>query len=58
MVVEFYPLSAVDVNIPPSLGEVVFDKSLVLEGVVSDDSCRDEPCMHGGTCTVTWNDFR
>lgn len=57
MVVEFYPLSAEDVNIPPPLGKVVFDKTLVLEGVVSDDSCRDEPCMHGGICTITWNDF-
>ncbi|KAK9511458.1 hypothetical protein O3M35_000110 [Rhynocoris fuscipes] len=57
MVVEFYPLSAKDLDIPLPLGKVIFNESLVLKGIVSDDSCRDEPCMHGGTCTVTWNDF-
>lgn len=28
-----------------------------MEGVVSDDSCRSNPCVNGGNCTVTWNDF-
>ncbi|KAL1131733.1 hypothetical protein AAG570_011346 [Ranatra chinensis] len=57
MVVEFFPLTANDLDVPPPLGKVTFDNSSVLRGVVSDDTCRDEPCMHGGTCTVTWNDF-
>ncbi|XP_078734164.1 protein crumbs homolog 2-like isoform X3 [Lampetra fluviatilis] len=26
-------------------------------GCGSDDACRSSPCMHDGTCTVTWNDF-
>ncbi|XP_050730772.1 protein crumbs-like isoform X2 [Eriocheir sinensis] len=29
----------------------------VLEGTVSDDTCSSAPCMNGGTCNVTWNDF-
>ncbi|XP_014260565.1 protein crumbs isoform X1 [Cimex lectularius] len=57
MVVEFFPLNVEDLIIPPKLGQVLFNNSLVLEGVVSDNSCVDDPCMHGGICTVTWNDF-
>ncbi|XP_066466997.1 protein crumbs homolog 2 [Tiliqua scincoides] len=29
----------------------------VLAGCVSDDTCKPRPCLHGGHCTVTWNDF-
>jgi protein crumbs len=58
MVVELFPLKAEDLEIPPQFGTVSFDKTMVLEGVVSDNSCRDSPCEHGGTCFVTWNDFR
>lgn len=58
MVVEFFPLKAEDLEIPPQFGTVTFDRTLVLEGVVSDNSCTDSPCEHGGTCFVTWNDFR
>nr|XP_024214483.1 protein crumbs [Halyomorpha halys] len=57
MVVEFFPLDVKDLAPPLSLGSVNFDKDLVLQGIISDDNCRSEPCMHGGTCTVTWNDF-
>ncbi|PSN38075.1 hypothetical protein C0J52_00824 [Blattella germanica] len=58
MFVEFFPLNVEDLEIPPPFGQVLFDRSLVLEGVVSDDSCRDSPCKHNGSCYVTWNDFR
>jgi len=58
MVVEFFPLKVKGLEIPPQFGTVSFDKTLVLEGVVSDDSCRNSPCEHSGTCFVTWNDFR
>ncbi|KAL0979574.1 hypothetical protein UPYG_G00186790 [Umbra pygmaea] len=29
----------------------------VLDGCVSDESCKPGPCQNGGTCKVTWNDF-
>ncbi|XP_053137987.1 protein crumbs homolog 2 isoform X2 [Hemicordylus capensis] len=29
----------------------------VLLGCVSDDTCKAGPCLNGGCCTVTWNDF-
>jgi hypothetical protein len=58
MVVEFFPLEAEDLEIPPPFGAVSFDKMMVLKGVVSDNSCRSNPCEHSGTCFVTWNDFR
>ncbi|KAJ9583887.1 hypothetical protein L9F63_021779, partial [Diploptera punctata] len=56
--VEFFPLIAEDLKISPAFGEVSFDHNLVLEGVVSDDSCKSNPCQHNGSCYITWNDFR
>ncbi|XP_063909759.1 protein crumbs isoform X3 [Zophobas morio] len=58
MIVEFFPLQADEVEIPPSFGEVIFDKQTVLEGVRSDDSCKINPCLHNGVCENTWNDYR
>ncbi|RZC41757.1 crumbs [Asbolus verrucosus] len=58
MVVEFFPLQVNnELEIPMSFGKVGFDKSTVLEGVHSDDSCRINPCRNG-TCENTWNDYR
>ncbi|KAG8225570.1 hypothetical protein J437_LFUL002087 [Ladona fulva] len=57
MVVEFFPLRVEDLNIPPPFGNVSFIGSPVLEGVRSDDSCVSDPCLHNGTCRITWNDF-
>lgn len=57
MVVEFFPLQVQDLTIPPSFGNVSFEPAAILEGVVSDNACRSNPCEYGGTCIVTWNDF-
>uniref|UniRef100_A0A8D9AAV9 Protein crumbs n=1 Tax=Cacopsylla melanoneura TaxID=428564 RepID=A0A8D9AAV9_9HEMI len=57
MVVEFFPLQVQDLSIPPSFGNVSFETSTILEGVVSDNACASNPCEYGGTCIVTWNDF-
>ncbi|XP_015599265.1 protein crumbs isoform X2 [Cephus cinctus] len=57
MVVEFYPLKAKDIRNLIQFGNVSFDRETVLEGVVSDNVCVNNPCYHNGTCHVTWNDF-
>ncbi|CAH2068098.1 unnamed protein product, partial [Iphiclides podalirius] len=56
-VVEFFPLRAEGLQLPPAFGEVSFDPAAVLEGVVSDDACASQPCLHNATCTLTWNDY-
>ncbi|KAA0719812.1 Protein crumbs -like protein 2 [Triplophysa tibetana] len=33
------------------------DAENVLFGCISDDTCKVQPCLNGGECTVTWNDF-
>ncbi|NXJ75418.1 CRUM1 protein, partial [Trogon melanurus] len=30
----------------------------LVNGCVSDNTCKSEPCQNGGRCIVTWNDFR
>lgn len=57
MGVQFYPLNAVGVIIPPPFGDVTIDTQSVLEGEVTDDLCRQKPCNHGAECRNTWNDF-
>nr|XP_021489017.1 protein crumbs homolog 2 [Meriones unguiculatus] len=32
--------------------------SNLTRGCVSEDMCNPNPCSNGGTCRVTWNDFR
>ncbi|NXJ65360.1 CRUM1 protein, partial [Rostratula benghalensis] len=29
----------------------------LVNGCVSDNTCKSEPCQNGGSCIVTWNDF-
>lgn len=55
---EFFPLKVEDLDIPAAFGEVSFDKAKVLEGEISDDTCKKNPCLHNGSCTITWNDYR
>ncbi|XP_055635267.1 protein crumbs isoform X3 [Toxorhynchites rutilus septentrionalis] len=57
MIVQLYPLKEVDLTLPPPFGEVHIDRSSVLEGVVTDDLCRTQPCKHDAICANTWNDF-
>ncbi|XP_065100010.1 protein crumbs homolog 2a [Paramisgurnus dabryanus] len=43
-----------------SISETVYVSSQtqnVLLGCISDDKCKMQPCMNGGECTITWNDF-
>uniref|UniRef100_A0A8C2CQB5 Crumbs cell polarity complex component 2a n=1 Tax=Cyprinus carpio TaxID=7962 RepID=A0A8C2CQB5_CYPCA len=43
-----------------TLSETLFissDAKNMLPGCISDDICKMEPCLNGGECTVTWNDF-
>ncbi|NWH18161.1 CRUM1 protein, partial [Grus americana] len=29
----------------------------LVNGCISDNTCKSEPCQNGGRCIVTWNDF-
>ncbi|KAG5272096.1 hypothetical protein AALO_G00161610 [Alosa alosa] len=33
------------------------DSGNVERDCLSDDTCKEEPCLNGGECTITWNDF-
>jgi hypothetical protein len=56
--VEIFPLEVPSRNeLPDSLGTVE-RTGQVLQGVVSDNNCRTDPCFNGGNCTITWNDFQ
>lgn len=33
------------------------DAQNLLPGCISDDMCKTEPCLNGGECSLTWNDF-
>lgn len=45
----------VQVEKPGSIGKVTLIG--VKKGVVSDNACAVNPCVNGGTCRVTWNDY-
>lgn len=59
MVVEFYPLGIQnkDLVVPKTFGTVSFNQDEILQGILSDDTCRSNPCHNKGKCSVTWNDF-
>jgi len=47
---------AEDVEIEERLGNVTTRK--IKEGIVSDDTCKVNPCQNGGECHVTWNAYQ
>ena len=60
MVVEFFPLKVKDLVkdlVTTKYFGVSFDTTTVLEGVLSDDTCRSNPCLNQAVCVVTWNDY-
>ncbi|XP_050067896.1 protein crumbs isoform X4 [Anopheles maculipalpis] len=59
MIVELYPLDneTEGLELPAPFGQVTIDRNSVLEGIVSDDLCRSQPCYHDAYCENTWNDF-
>lgn len=57
MIIELYPLNELELDLPPPFGDVDIIPNSILPGEVSDDLCRNEPCLHGATCRNTWNDF-
>ncbi|XP_033116445.1 protein crumbs-like isoform X2 [Anneissia japonica] len=53
---EFYPVSIENFT----LNSLVMSSNSfnVLEGCISDDTCKSSPCTNNGTCMVTWNDYQ
>jgi hypothetical protein len=47
---------AEQVDVEQSLGRVTAVS--IKKGVVSDNTCRTNPCQNEGICHVTWNDYR
>lgn len=45
-----------EIGFPPYYRNVVTEK--MESGERSDLNCKSNPCQNGGTCEVTWNDFR
>ncbi|XP_049888024.1 protein crumbs [Pectinophora gossypiella] len=56
-VVQFFPLEAAGLELPPPFGRVSLEPAGVLRGVVSDDACASRPCHHNASCHLTWNDY-
>jgi hypothetical protein len=44
------------VDVELSLGRVT--AVAIKKGVVSDNTCRTNPCQNDGICHITWNDYR
>lgn len=56
-IVNLFELDFVEeVEIEESLGNVTTHK--IKEGVVSDDTCKVNPCKNDGECHVTWNAYQ
>ncbi|XP_066223296.1 protein crumbs homolog 2 [Saccopteryx leptura] len=51
----FFPLPWGNSSRPSELGSRQTWNLTV--GCVSEDTCSPDPCLNGGTCLVTWNDF-
>ena len=43
-------------EVPRKVGEAKVHH--IKKGEISDETCNINPCVHGGTCQVTWNDYR
>ena len=54
-IVELFPLDFELVEEPQTIGNVTLHK--VMKGVVSDNTCKINPCQNDGICQVTWNDY-
>ncbi|NXV12248.1 CRUM1 protein, partial [Cepphus grylle] len=42
-------------SLPQELNRTQNDN--LVNGCISDNTCKSEPCQNGGRCVVTWNDF-
>ncbi|NWX16415.1 CRUM1 protein, partial [Aegotheles bennettii] len=42
-------------SLPQGLNRTQSDN--LVNGCISDNTCKSEPCQNGGRCIVTWNDF-
>ncbi|XP_016066557.1 PREDICTED: protein crumbs homolog 2 [Miniopterus natalensis] len=51
----FFPLPLGNSSQPGELGSR--QSWNLTMGCVSEDTCSPDPCLNGGTCLVTWNDF-
>ncbi|NXL56514.1 CRUM1 protein, partial [Chordeiles acutipennis] len=51
--IEFFPVE--NYSLPQELSRT--QNSNLVDGCISDDTCKSEPCQNGGRCIVTWNDF-
>ncbi|XP_063000667.1 protein crumbs homolog 2 [Elgaria multicarinata webbii] len=52
---QFFPHPVNDNHVPQEV--YVGRATNVGSGCISDDTCKSGPCLNGGHCTVTWNDF-
>nr|XP_003470687.1 LOW QUALITY PROTEIN: protein crumbs homolog 2 [Cavia porcellus] len=49
----FFPLPGDNSSQLSELGQ----SQNLTQGCISEDTCSPNPCLNGGTCLVTWNDF-
>ncbi|NWH67209.1 CRUM1 protein, partial [Geococcyx californianus] len=51
--IQFFP--AENYSLPQELNGT--QNGNLVNGCISDNTCKSEPCQNGGRCIVTWNDF-